>query len=312
MPGGFAHITLVAKVIEGMDGIEGLSDLDRLALGQHLSFCEIGAVAPDYPYLALGDADAAPWADFMHYQRTGDVIRDGVKRLRARPTGPGRNKALAWILGYAAHVGMDLTIHPIVEMRVGRYADHKKEHRECEMHQDSFIWRDRGLGEIGVADYFDAAIKACSDGDGQLDRAVADLWREMLSAIYPEQFSANPPNINAWHRGYKKIVDAAEEGYKLFPAARHLLASQGAGYPRTEEIDASFIENLRTPEGPMHYRDIFDRAVSNVAAIWSTIAEALNATDLTIADRILQGIPDADLDTGRAFVDNKHVFWRAA
>ena len=52
MAGPFAHMTLVDKLCaEETDGIAGLTDSIRAALGEYMNFCELGAVSPDYPYL---------------------------------------------------------------------------------------------------------------------------------------------------------------------------------------------------------------------------------------------------------------------
>ena len=36
-----------------------------------------------------------------------------------------QQKGLAWLLGYCAHVATDVTIHPVVEMKVGPYDENK-------------------------------------------------------------------------------------------------------------------------------------------------------------------------------------------
>ena len=173
MPGAYAHITLVnlAREPARLEAGPGLPKPAALALGRWFKYCELGAVSPDYPYLALGAAGAAAWADRMHYQRTGDMIKAGIECVRAL-TGAPRDKALAWLFGYAAHVITDTTIHPVVELKVGPYAQNKKAHRECEMNQDAYIFQRLNIGGVGVADYLESSIEQCGPADGSLDPII--------------------------------------------------------------------------------------------------------------------------------------------
>lgn len=68
MPAAYAHLTLVNVLKErrNLEKIPGMPRPAVIAVGKYAKFCELGAVSPDYPYLALGDADAAKWADAMH------------------------------------------------------------------------------------------------------------------------------------------------------------------------------------------------------------------------------------------------------
>ena len=314
MPGGFAHITMVAALRGRVDSLDKFTDADRLAIGRNLAVCEVGAVAPDYPYLDFPpDEVSKNWADRMHYKKTGEPIREGVRWLRQLAPSADRDKAFAWLLGYAAHIGGDLTIHPVVEMRVGTYQEHSLEHRICEMHQDSFIWFKRNMGEIGVADRFKRSIRLASrDENGPLLQLITDMWLQMFRHTWPEEFEAGAPDISGWHRGYGTIIDAAEEGHKLFPAARHLLEGQGITFPDPAELDQSYLRDLRTPTGVMQYEDIFEAAVRNIGVIWNIVAEALHAPDDVTCEGILKRIPDGNLDTGRDLTTDNHVFWSVA
>ena len=130
MPGAYAHITLVneLRTPARLDRLPDFPDAAKRAVMRHFKFCELGAVSPDYPYLALLDGGAAGWADRMHYERTGEMIAAGAREVAAMLPGVERDRALAWLLGYAAHVATDMTLHPVVERDpVARLA-----------------WRDRG------------------------------------------------------------------------------------------------------------------------------------------------------------------------
>lgn len=105
MPAAYAHLTLVnvLKELRRLESIPGMPRPAVIAVGRYAKICELGAVSPDYPYLALGDADAAKCADAMHYTRIGDMIRVGADYVRAL-SGDVQQKCVAWLLGYCAHL----------------------------------------------------------------------------------------------------------------------------------------------------------------------------------------------------------------
>jgi len=305
MAGGFVHLTVVAFARGRLAEVEGLTLDDKRRLSQFETFMDVGAVGPDYPYLG-GQSE---WADKMHYRSTGEAIRNGVRALRRL----GKDmpiRSLAWLLGYGAHVATDLTIHPIVERKVGVYAEHKTEHRTCEMHQDAYIWPRRNLGEIGLADYFRDTITPCSTDDGSLHPDVVRIWEEMLQATYPEDFKVDVPDFSKWNRGFKRIVDTVDDLGSLVPITRHVLASKGAAYPKSDEVNREFIDGLDTPEGKMGYDAVFDRAVSSVVGIWTVLGRALHAPTGEELETSLSSIPDGNLDTGRHLAEpEKFIYW---
>jgi hypothetical protein len=306
MPGAYAHITLinVAKEPARLNSGPRLPNAAGLALGRWSKCCELGATSPDYPYLAIGAAGAAEWADLMHYQHTGDMVKAGVETVKAL-TGTIQEKAFAWLLGYAAHVITDATIHPVVELKVGPYAQNKTAHRQCEMNQDAYIFQRMNVGGVGVADYLKSGIAQCSDAVGSLDPAIANTWRAMLSRCYPQEFASNPPDINRWHKGFTSAVEFGSEGHHLIPMARHVAVNCGLTYPLAEEVDRkAFIDSLKTPHEPLSYDEIFEKALEHVIQGWHMIGEAIfgNSTAYQTA------FWDWNLDTGRDST-NKVVLW---
>ena len=313
MAGGFVHISVVGELQARLSDLD-LSNETKRATGMNMSLCEVGAVGPDYPYLAVSLDDATQaWADRMHYENTGDPIRAGVRWLRQQDemAQADNDKALAWLLGYAAHVGTDLTVHPVVFRRVGSYEEHATEHRICEMNQDTWIWRRKNLGTIDIAEYFDPIMRNSSNSDGSIADPVRMIWEAMLQEAYPEDAAATPPDIEEWHRGYGALIDLAEEGPGLFKFTRHLLVEAGLTYPHPDDIDLSYIENLDTPMGTMHYDDVFERAIDNVITLWEIIDDALTGSQEESAEHLAR-LPDANLDTGLTFADSTQAFWSTA
>ncbi len=305
MPGAYAHITLVNILREPqrLEQVPGFPEKAISAILDYFRFCELGAVSPDYPYLAVGDKRAEEWADTMHYTRTGEMIHAGVRYARGLK-GETQRKVLAWLLGYAAHVTTDVTIHPVTEIKVGPYAQNKGAHRICEMHQDTYIFQRLNLGDIGLSEHLDSGVCGCGNA-GKLDADIQAAWRSMLSNVHAADFKANPPDMDKWHQRFKLMVDdIGEEGNRLIPIARHIAAGQGLTYPAVSDIDFQYIKDLQVPGGRQDYDDIFNRAAENVANVWATVARGV----LESEDACFARIGNWNLDTGRDD-QNRLVFW---
>lgn len=305
MPGTYAHIAIANHVPHAIEA-QGASDEAISAVSKNLKYCELGAVSPDYPYLVLGDSGAREWADRMHKGKTGALLDAGVECLRSLK-GDAQRRALAWFLGYASHVTADMTVHPIVELKVGPYKGNEKAHRICEMNQDVYIFASKMNLHVGLAERFKQGIGACGS-DGKLDPAIAEVWRGMLAKVYPDEYRGNQPDLDRWHRFSSLLIDGiAEEGDRLIPFARHVAVDQGLMYPSDAEVDRkSFIDRLETPVGPLSYDEVFKRAVGNVASQGRLLANAV--LDSSAEPQYLADAGEWDLDTGR--IDGgPRVFW---
>ncbi|MDP5214496.1 zinc dependent phospholipase C family protein [Pseudoalteromonas tunicata] len=275
MPGAFAHITAV-NIATDNNALCGMNIpmKAKLILSKNQNYLELGCVSPDYPYLAVGHSEQNKWADLMHYEKTGDVIKAAVHYCK-KLEGLAQEKCFAWLCGYMSHVAADITIHPVVELKVGPYEQNKTQHRTCEMNQDAYIWPRLNLGEIGLADRVELNIGSCTSQNGCLDDDITGVWQAILTDTHSDYARLAAPDFNAWHTGFQLVVNHAEEGYRLFPWARHVAANNGLLYPRKNEIDDSFITNLETPNGRMHYNDIFDLAIKNIQFFIAIIANAV-------------------------------------
>jgi hypothetical protein len=163
------------------------------------------------------------------------------------------------------------------------------------------------LGEVGASEHLDSGIARCSGREGLLmDEDIKALWLAMLFSNYPDEFKNNQPDPDSWHAGFKRIVDTVEEGHKLFPIARHVAADLGLTYPSSENIDESFIQDLRTPSGRAHYDEIFDTAVNNIVLMWKQISDALDQKKPELQAKL----GSWNLDTGRD-ENGELVYWEA-
>ncbi len=282
MPGPYAHLTLLYELLQParLKSIFSPASGFEAALRRYAPYCMLGGVSPDYPNLATGPGAAPPWADAMHVTRAGAMIPCGIRRVSGS-RGAVRDKQLAWLLGYCAHAAADLTIHPVVEAKVGAYAANRRQHRVCEMNQDSYIYRRMKLGEIGASDYFTLIVTQCSPcGDRTpLDRDIAALWEELLAEVYPELFMTNPPDWANWQRGFHAMgAGNGVRAVRLFPLAGVIAASLGLAYPAFEDVDRQYIDDQLVPlEKPvlMQYDEIYERAAVNAIKLWRRVEQAL-------------------------------------
>ncbi|MDR0476790.1 MAG: zinc dependent phospholipase C family protein [Desulfobulbaceae bacterium] len=278
----------------GLAGLGGLSKQQLGSLLPHTKFFELGAVGPDYPYLSILSSAGQEWADAMHYQRTGDRVKNGMQFVRDM-SGPEKYKALAWLLGFISHIIVDVTIHPVIELKVGPYAENKKAHRTCEMHQDVFIYKTMDVGDIYGHNFLQDGIAACADPDhaDRLDPTICAVWSFMLKTADSQMYHDNPPDFHAWHRWFKELVATAAPE-QLLACSRHMALGDGLLYPATPAD--SYIYNLHTPGGgSMPYLDIFKKARANVRKYWAIVALACLAEDETGLPRI----KNWNLDTGK-------------
>ena len=312
MPGPYAHITLLYELrSSGMfDKIFPPSSGSAALLAHNFSYGVLGAVSPDYPNLAPPDSNASGWADAMHCTDACAMLASGIRRVRSAQ-GSTRDKQLAWLLGYASHVAADVTIHPVVQAKVGVYAANQRHHRICEMNQDSFIYHRMKLGEIGESDeYAQAVLRCCNSGDRTaLDCDIVTLWEDMLAEVHPQLFTALPPDCRAWHRNFVTRVDQCRDSQvRLFPLAGRISEYVGVAYPAYRYVGRQFVADQVVPsEKPYHidYDDVFDHAADAVADVWKCVEQAVSAAESAQPPQL----GNWNLDTGRDG-QGRLVFWK--
>ncbi|SHF17091.1 zinc dependent phospholipase C family protein [Vibrio gazogenes] len=263
MPGAFAHITAVNQAFMQGDVRYVLPSRMQRILLVNQRYVEMGAVSPDFPYLKITDSLQAAWADRMHYHYVGDLVRGMIAHVR-RLYGEQQDRAFAWLSGFLAHVITDITIHPVIEIKVGDYDQNKQQHRECEMHQDAFIWQRMGLGDIGYVERLSRHLLHCAEiqSPNQIDHVIEVVWRESLLDTYGQRFGM--PDIHGWYVAFIRVMALVEDQYRLFPLSRHVAAFLGLVYPPISAIDQQYITHLETPYGYWHYDQVFDFTVANV------------------------------------------------
>jgi hypothetical protein len=203
-----------------------------------------------------------------------------------------------------------MTIHPVVQAKVGVYAENRRQHRICEMNQDSYIYRRMMLGEIGESDSFALTVARCGDTDDktELDHDIVTLWHGMLKDAHPDLYAAHAPSSLSWHREFvAKASDCRAGEVRLFPLAGVISAKMALSYPACDAIDRQFIDEQMVPlERPiyLHYDEIFDSAVANVAVVWGVVERAVCSEDTSY----LSELTDWNLDNGLD-EHGRLVFW---
>src|SRR3989338_5449239 len=178
MPGAFAHMVAAdrAKLAAELNGL----DLIARSTLKYPQWLQAGTVGPDYSYLHnLRSHDKSEnWANLMHYNRTGDVVRSGIQWLSVWTgdrTSMEFQRAVAWLSGYLSHVVLDASIHPVVRVIVGEYEQNAKEHRICEMYMDSFIFKETYGYEL-VNDEWADYLRHTTDDSGEGKTGLSKLF----------------------------------------------------------------------------------------------------------------------------------------
>lgn len=324
MAGTYTHLSVVRSIYGNpgrISAIPALTEDLKFILRMRSSFVDLGAVSPDCPFLYIANysKEANSWGNLMHYHRTADFIREGIDRLMHRDLSQQDTQvAIAWLFGYTSHLVTDLTVHPVVEIKVGDYANNKKKHKFCELQQDAYIFN-RVLGlNISEAEYIKGAgFKTCTNGlgDSSLHRAVEVLWSDCISTIketcraktYAYHIPKNIPRPSDWFGWFVAMIDkGAEEGHN-FPLVYHLLRKFGLSYPANQkDIEYDYVLNLEVPgEARMDFSQVFDIAIANVSNYWGELSLALHRKSPELFSLV-----NGNLDTGIADGTREMIFWR--
>lgn len=209
MAGGYTHITAaqvaVEEIVQRRKNLLHREAVQALTLWK--KFFIIGSIAPDYPYMDIADPNSAEWSNVMHKMRDLDFLREGIRQIRLMEDAGKRQKCIAWLFGFAAHVVTDAAIHPVVNLKVGPYEQNKTRHRRCEMSQDVFIHARLNLG-VDINQQVSGNVDDTSDGRGsyKMDKDIASLWKEILAEVYGEDQPAPPAEETIWSWAIARLM----------------------------------------------------------------------------------------------------------
>lgn len=293
MAGIYAHFVVANFAVEKCPVPEF-----KLLLLENFDFLLLGANSPDLPYTYKDNV----WGDRMHYERSGLFIKNALKILQTL-SGKKREKCLAWLLGYISHLASDTVVHPVVNKMVPPYNEDPVPHQFCEKHQDAYAFKRLNQGETTSAEYISATIKNCGSAVTGLDRDIAKFWTEILTRSFP---NSGIPKVSRWFRSYTLLADKCGEegGWPHIRAVAELSSAAQLLQIRCDQVLRKFIDNIPSPEGPVSYDLVLDRAISNTAVAWKALNDVMHdkETDYPIFE-------NWNLDTGKNEA-GKLLFWR--
>jgi len=203
----------------------------------------------------------------------------------------------------------------VVNIKVGKYEENKKDHRTCEMNQDVWIYKEIVELDLHYSDNMKGEINGCGR-PFDLDDGIEDLWRECLHVTYGEM--PEDDQLDKWHAGFRALVDFAEDARKIPIFGRHLVKGASA-YPG--DVDMSFIDALEVPtddsvdgdEQPLNrgnscsFRIIFDKTLEHIDEAWGVLSDDMFADTLGTQHEEVFG--DWSLDTGIDNATGKLHLW---
>ena len=302
MAGCYTHMTIVSKILDKrvLESI-GLDMRISKMLREWSNYAKLGAVSPDLPYLGFGKK----WADKFHYERTSQIVREGLDTLFGESFEEAYEKQIAWLFGYAAHLVADLYIHPVIEKKVGPYAENATKHRICEMNQDVWILKKEMFDDVGRCEIFDNTIKTCTETGAEgyfIDKAISEFWNLLIEKVYSPWWSPSPKK---WFSSFITLMDKfAENPDRHLVLTRAVLKNLHYGYPSKPDMD--YVDNLHRPNGEsVSFHTVFNGAVEKVKEYWSQMANAVSTKDVSCFT-----LPDGNLDTGKRLSDPEtSIFW---
>lgn len=301
MPSGFTHV-LLARTFPGKAEIkdEGLGIL----LLEHMPYFQLGAMAPDLPYSQqakwIFGKEEAHLADKFHYEKTTEIPIKAFEYIKSL-NGENREKALAFFLGFAAHIVADGIIHPYVRDKVGDYEKHKNEHRELEMRLDVFfvdrLTNGLNLNDTNIHDVIT---------DPLVDfKTISELFSKLVNEVYGAKIDAE--DVIGWVKDMRLVFELAESSnngyYSKIPGFSGFLYKDKAEVLKKHQSD--LILKLHEPKDRDQNfagKDVrfFDDCLPSFYSAFKKVAMA--AHEYTFKDGPIltaANFPAINLDTGR-------------
>lgn len=301
MPAPFAHFTLFEKAKSKICDSEKQVWL-QTAICDYSDFGMLGSNSPDFPIVCLDKV----WEGNLHGSTSSNYIRAAIDII---PTFPEevQSKLIAWFCGYLSHMVGDAVIHPVVNLKVGRYLGHEKEHQLCEIHQDAYIFQELGLAGVGKCDFVKNLIRCCCEVKDatKLDSELVAFWKKITEKAFPNE---RVPNFNKWFAAYTNVVDKISENGNWY-ALRNAAEFFGKGQLlqiTSEEVEKTYIYSLPLPDGKtINYKPLFTRAVNSTVKIWRLFGECLKGKNSLRKPLSYKW----DLNTGE-IVNPEYIFWK--
>lgn len=317
MPSGFTHVMLAKTFPENA----GIKDDDLgLLLDQHMTYFQLGAMAPDLPYSQqikwkFGEEEAH-LADKFHYEKTTEIPLRAFEYIK-KLTGADRDKAFAFFLGFAAHIVADGIIHPYVRDKVGDYEENKDTHRELEMRLDVFfLYRLTNGLNLNYTNIHDQIRDPLTDFG-----AISKLFSKLVNEVYGADI--DPKDVVGWVNNMHTVFEAAESSNNQYYAK--IPGFSGYLYLDKDEVlknhQADLILRLNEPtdrDQNFAGKDIrfFEDCLPSFYSVFKKVATA--AHEFTFNEGPIltaMNFPAINLDTGRPLTAGNDLnanasYWR--
>jgi len=297
----------------------------------------LGALAPDISYFQRGDfkkkildyrrqnrfnpppsiGNGVPWADLLHFNRSGDVLLAFLEHTAHIPSPALRSQALAFAMGYLSHIATDIALNPCINALAGAY--HSNDLPGMFVPLDMHFYVELCLDEYIAYTYFDRPLYnwihqpwdqyiepvalACAD-PSSLSAQVLDLLTDAAEVIYglTEEQSKN------FRQDYQVGLQRLRSYLAGSGVFRFLTFNVLARRRRGDPIIARIAEDLHDPatlnfEQAITYaihlsEHLCRRAIAYYAALRNTTATASERSRRRFA--LCEDLRNWNLDTGYA------------
>ena len=297
----------------------------------------LGALAPDISYFQKGNfkkkildyrrqnrfnpppsiGKGVPWADLLHFNRSGDVLLAFLEHTAHIPSPALRSQALAFAMGYLSHIATDIALNPCINALAGAY--HSNDLPGMFVPLDMHFYVELCLDEYIAYTYFDRPLYnwihqpwdqyiepvalACAD-PSSLSAQVLDLLTDAAEVIYglTEEQSKN------FRQDYQVGLQRLRSYLAGSGVFRFLTFNVLARRRRGDPIIARIAEDLHDPatlnfEQAITYaihlsEHLCRRAIAYYAALRNTTATASERSRRRFA--LCEDLRNWNLDTGYA------------
>ncbi|MFL5589705.1 MAG: zinc dependent phospholipase C family protein [Ktedonobacteraceae bacterium] len=297
----------------------------------------LGALAPDISYFQRGNfkkkildyrrqnrfnppssiGKGVPWADLLHFNRSGDVLLAFLEHTAHIPSPALRSQALAFAMGYLSHIATDIALNPCINALAGAY--HSNDLPGMFVPLDMHFYVELCLDEYIAYTYFDRPLYnwihqpwdqyiepvalACAD-PSSLSAQVLDLLTYAAEVIYglTEEQSKN------FRQDYQVGLQRLRSYLAGSGVFRFLTFNVLARRRRGDPIIARIAEDLHDPatlnfEQAITYaihlsEHLCRRAIAYYAALRNTTATASERSRRRFA--LCEDLRNWNLDTGYA------------
>lgn len=295
MPAFVAHLLIAKKT---MDTIKDDKDLKPLyaELLPNQSYVLLGALGPDLPYYGLSSLkefltqelleetffnDLPEGVDQWSYQLHSKqpnffplilfelIYRDNKINNRTEWDKGFLSKLKAFTCGYLTHMAADQRIHPLVNDIAGPYylhAENRKEHRNCEVHQDVYLYSEIMPGkEFGHEDF----LSWIQTGFG-MDNEIGDSFAAYMQKAFVEVHGVTPDaeTIRKWVTGVEEFA-AHLNNRKFLLTMPHAKVWENFN-PSNKNSDQDYVRYFQSPS---YIPEYFDKAVDIAIAYFKAASD---------------------------------------